>query len=235
MDKSETYVIQDDVSRYGLRRMHLMRKVKYGEEEVEKLLNEMEGESPARMTTAYATTWQDEVGNWHLFMAWREMMETMYVASGKFCEALVQATRGYMRRFGNLPDRVIVREGTEAPELVQLEGDGRSQRAVVKRCGWMRKGDVGVYVEAGGPADGADCRLEMQERARDRGGREDGERGGEPAAVQGGADEPSPRPSPKGRGGKRGRGDGGGGRDGQGRQVQHLRAGADLGAVIYPP
>ena len=74
-------------------------------------------------------------------------MEIMVVGRGGFEVALRDAARGYMRRFGRLPDRVIVREGTEAPELVQLEGEGGQVKAEVVRCKWMREGDVGVFVK----------------------------------------------------------------------------------------
>lgn len=93
-------------------------------------------------------------------------METMVVGSGEFGEALRTAAGGYFRRFGELPNRVVVREGMDVPEEVDLcltpgptlatviTGVG-SVVAKVERVKWMRMGDVGVYYSAGGSFDGA--------------------------------------------------------------------------------
>lgn len=140
MDESY-YIIQDDVSRFGLKRLHVMRPKPISEEDIDDLDSELES-IQADNRREFVLQWIDEIGNHHAFLAKRLMMGTkMFVAQGKFEQALKEAARGYLSRTSKLPNRVVVHAGAETPDKVILN----ETAALVEKRIWMQAGYVGVY------------------------------------------------------------------------------------------
>jgi hypothetical protein len=122
------YLIQDDISYLGLRRLHVMRPdapveegqylARIAEEDGELLLD---------------LRWVDELENHHYLAAWRLNMDyPMWCMkfNGDFGLAVSQAARSYQVRFGLLPNRVRTLCREDLPPWVELaQEDG----AVIQR------------------------------------------------------------------------------------------------------
>lgn len=118
----ETFVLRDDVSWAGLRRYHGMRPGEAVEEAaVLEAMRAEGGELLARLA------WVDEdLGNHHLYLAWRCQVEAMFVATmeKKSSEAdylralqgaIGRAAAGYEAKAGRLPNRAVVRDPLPGP------------------------------------------------------------------------------------------------------------------------
>ena len=152
---SDVFVVRDDTSSSGLRRLRLLAS---GPIDVESYLQQACEQGEVELWLY----WQDEeLGHYHLYLCWRLAMLTnakMWargIGSDDFQLAVGKAAQGYHQRFGDWPNRVIVREnGQELPEAVPLveanKEDGVSEIERVKvvplKKDWQ-PGLVGVYRE----------------------------------------------------------------------------------------
>lgn len=174
---AELFTIRDDYSRFGLRRLHVMQAKKFEQEQIDEL-GSRAAEEGAEWVDAHG--WDDEVGNFHLYLAWRPVMEKMFLArGGSFEEGVRLAAEGYERRFGRKPNRAGARTPTPL-SISPLKGG----EVVVVELRWLRAGDVGAWYEEDIDGEGRDVAL--PERARDGRGGAERERDGESAAVPGG-------------------------------------------------
>jgi len=150
--EEEVFVVLDDMSRFGLRRLHLLGAYPI---DADLYLDQMEAIGGiAELKLEYV----DDLGNYHLFLAWRFVMEAMFCIqiqdASAFQEAIGKAAVGYFRRFGVWPDRGVIRTGDggrgtgegeiKSMELRQEDGE-LVGNVMIERVGWMRAGDVGVY------------------------------------------------------------------------------------------
>lgn len=151
-------VIEDGMSRYGLRVLHLLRGGARPSRAMAEKVAEAEGGK-----LLLASEYEDELGFWHLMLAWRCFMGPMWVmnVNGKgeseaatWIEACGRAAEHYERRYGQWPNRAVVRNETMLPEGLEREGvrleDGKGGPVAhlrFMRVNWMRLGDVGVLYE----------------------------------------------------------------------------------------
>jgi len=166
--QEDVFVVLDDMSRYGLRRLHLLGAFPV---DADPYLDQMEAIGGIPLVKM---EYEDDLGNYHLYLAWRFVMEAMVVFGIDGCdlgEAIGKAAVGYFRRFGVWPDWGVIR-GTGDAKNASLDGgckerilgretgkgeiknlefkrDGEVVGEVrIERVGWMRAGDVGVYKKA---------------------------------------------------------------------------------------
>lgn len=116
------YVILDDMSKLGLRRLHVMRPGT--EVDVEKYVR-MAMDEGAEIQSVLK--WLDEdLDNHHLYLTWRLTMasEPMYCwgIGGDFGLAVSKASASYLKRFGRWPNRVMTRQADGLPPGVELMG-----------------------------------------------------------------------------------------------------------------
>lgn len=141
------FVVRDDFSDYGLRRLHMLSTGQIGVEDFLERVEREGGELQASLS------WQDEVGNFHVYLAWRQMMgeamqfESMEKGDGNLGPALMRAISRYGKRVGRLPNRAVVREGTPGPEKLPVKCGEQEIVMRIGRVEWMRAGDVGVWWE----------------------------------------------------------------------------------------
>jgi len=152
-------VIRDDSQADGLRQMHVMRMGA----RVDRERYESEVALHGGVVFCLNEYQEDEAGLciWHLFIAWRLMMDAMWVVhvdqgpgvrgqgSG---EGAARAAGKYYARYQRWPNRAAVRPGMMHPEEVELMVSGPQGGEVVGRVRFvemqgMRMGDVGVFFE----------------------------------------------------------------------------------------
>jgi len=140
-------VIRDDMSRAGLRRLHLVDQRKIPLEDGLARV-ELEGGKLEEFAS-----YEDDLGYWHLHVYWRRremnMMQVCATYSGDHGGALQEAAGLYERRFGMLPNVAYVKDGVNGAEKVELRGQDGEVRGVVqvRRVKWMLTTDVGVTFE----------------------------------------------------------------------------------------
>lgn len=142
------YVILNDMSELGMRRLHVMRPGKAVDEKpyVDQVLEES-GE------LQMVFHWHDEaLDNHHLYLTWRFGMaeEPMYCwgIGGDFGLAVSKASACYLKRFGRWPNRVMTRQTEGLPSGVELknpEGEvcARLELEAVEKG--FQAGVVGVF------------------------------------------------------------------------------------------
>lgn len=119
----DLFVVQDDVSYRGLRRVHLLGNSKIP---VEEMMARAEDEN-AELEGVWE--WEDdELGQWHIYGVWRVNMASQYsmfcVSVGKGGDvdgALMRAIRMYQERMGEWPNRFLTRVGLVGHEKVVYE------------------------------------------------------------------------------------------------------------------
>lgn len=150
------FVVRDDMSRAGLRRLHLLGHVPvYADFYLSQMLTD-------GGTVQMVARYEDDIGNFHLYMAWRMVMEKMVVFAidgGDVVQATGEAAVSYYERLGVWPDRAVVRVGMDGPKGIELINEEEVVgKVMIERVDWMRNGDVGVYRktpnEAGLKGDG---------------------------------------------------------------------------------
>lgn len=148
---SRDYVIRDDTSRFGLGRLHIMRA---GEMvDLEPYVDRIEAEDRQIETIA---TWHDEeLDNYHLYIAWRYKMADYPMwgrqIDGDLAGSIALAANNYHKKFGQWPNTAIVREGTTLPtSLIKVTSpDKKIILAEIELVAkpWPRSGDVLVYFD----------------------------------------------------------------------------------------
>ena len=142
------YVLRDDISALGIRRLHVMR----AEMEVEQgpYVERMQAEDGE---TVMVMLWKDELDNHHLYLAWRLNMNYpmwCWTIDGNLAEATAKAARRFLARFGKWPNRAHIRQAEGLPPGVELRDEQgevltRVDFAPLDNC-WQAN-VVGVYYE----------------------------------------------------------------------------------------
>lgn len=139
------YVLRDDMSALGIRRVHVMAAVEVGQGPYAAQMQAEDGE------TVMVMTWKDDLDNHHLYLAWRlNMSYPMWceTVDGDLAGAVQKAARRYQVRFGRWPNRAHIRQAEGLPRGVELRGEQgevitRVDFAPVEKC-WQPN-VVGVY------------------------------------------------------------------------------------------
>lgn len=143
-------IVVDDVSRYGLRRVHAVtsRRLK---EVVMRRLRDRIAKEDGRWEFLQVLVHTDESGSCHVRMFWRWTMGPLWVVARNGLEvgaATRKAAEGFFRKRGRFPNRAVIRKGTEVVgkgiTLVNAEGVKLGE-VWYEEVGWIRSGDVGVY------------------------------------------------------------------------------------------
>lgn len=150
----DVYVVRDDTSCLGLRRLHLLSDQ---ELDAERILRGVLAEG-GEITAWYA--WKDKtLGNYHLYIGWRYKMTgpAMWAVNvdGTLDNTIQRAVVGYRKRFKKLPNRAIVRRNgvdLDGQEIQMMDEQGEELgeiRIVAVDTGWQN-GVIGVWRDDGG-------------------------------------------------------------------------------------
>ena len=144
------YVLMDDFSALGIRRVHVMSPVEVDQTPYVEMMQAEDGE------TVMVMLWKDELDNHHLYLAWRLNMNSYpmwcVTVDGDLAGAVQKAARRYQVRFGRWPNRAHIRQAADLPKGVELRGEQgevltRVDFAPVEKCWQMNV--VGVFYQEG--------------------------------------------------------------------------------------
>ena len=143
------YVLRDDVSALGIRRMHVMSPVEVDQTPYVEMMQAEDGE------TVMVMQWKDDLDNHHLYLAWRlNMSYPMWCVTvdGDLAGAVQKAARRYQARFGQWPNRAHICQAADLPKGVELRDEQgevltRVDFAQVEKC-WQSN-VVGVFYQEG--------------------------------------------------------------------------------------
>jgi hypothetical protein len=143
---ADEYIASEKCSRLGLRSLHIIGGRPVNQESWDQQIANQGGEVVS--TLAYA---EADLGLHHLHLYWRDMnSKPMYVVHvTKEVDAVTAAGRAainYRNRFGQVPNRAVVREWKEPVRKIRVQlGDELVGELEIEERPGMLRGDVGVY------------------------------------------------------------------------------------------